>query len=73
MQSMPKSSIPTSNYSLLRLRTISNIIELFPFFNCLSTMHLYKNLCLKNEQILLSDKTNEIETSVLEDFVEFWI
>jgi hypothetical protein len=36
-------------------------------------MHLYKNLCLKNEQILLSDKTNEIETSVLEDFVEFWI
>ena len=35
-------------------------------------MHLYgyDNLFLKNDQILISDKINEIETSVLEDFVE---
>jgi hypothetical protein len=64
--------IKTSNCPLLRLRTISNIIELYPFFNCLSKMHLYgdDNLFLKNDQILISDKINEIEMSVLEDFVE---
>jgi len=62
--------IKNSNCPLLRLRTISNIIELFPFFNCLA---LYDNFYFTNEQILLSDKINDIETSVLEDFMESWI
>ena len=70
--------INNSTRPLLRLRTISNIIELFPFFNCLSKMHLYDhydydNLFFNNKQFFLSDKMNEIETSVLEDFVESWI
>ncbi|CAF3570172.1 unnamed protein product [Adineta steineri] len=62
--------IQTSNFPLLRLRIISNISELFPFFNYLSKMHLYDNLYLKKDQIFLSDKTNAIETSILEDFLE---
>ncbi|CAF1108703.1 unnamed protein product [Rotaria sordida] len=62
--------IKNLNHPLLRLRTISNIIELFPFFNCLTKMHTNDNLYLNNEQILLSDTMNEIETSVLEDFIE---
>ncbi len=62
--------IKTSNYPLLRLQTISNIIELFPFFNCLA---LCDNFYFTNEQILVSDQINDIETSVLEDFVESWI
>ncbi|CAF3374341.1 unnamed protein product [Rotaria sp. Silwood1] len=79
LQLMPTSirnQIPinnNSNHPLLRLRTISNIIELFPFFNCLAKMHINDNLYSKNEQILLSDTMNEIETSVLEDFVESWL
>jgi hypothetical protein len=64
------SAIKISHGPLLRLRSISNIIELFPFFNCLS---LYDNFYFKNEQIPLSDKINDIETSVLEDFIESWI
>ncbi|CAF4045021.1 unnamed protein product [Rotaria sp. Silwood2] len=47
--------ISNSNYPLLRLRTISNIIELFPFFNCLARIHTKDNLYLKSEQILLLD------------------
>lgn len=76
LQSMPISIrehlplIKNSDCPLLRLRTISNIIELFPFFNCLA---LYDNFSFPNEQIFLSDKINDIETSVLEDFVESWI
>ncbi len=62
--------IKNSNCPLLRLRIISNIIELFPFFNCLAS---YDNFYFTNEQILLSDKINDIETSILEDFVESWI
>ncbi|CAF4229302.1 unnamed protein product [Rotaria sordida] len=62
--------IKNLNHPLIRLRTISNIIELFPFFNCLTKMHTNDNLYLNNEQILLSDTMNEIETSVLEDFIE---
>jgi hypothetical protein len=62
--------IKNSHCPLLRLRNISNIIELFPFFNCLS---LYDNFYFENEQIASSDKINDIETSVLEDFVELWI
>lgn len=64
------SLIKNSHCPLLRLRNISNIIELFPFFNCLS---LYDNFYFENEQIASSDKINDIETSVLEDFVELWI
>ena len=64
------SVIKTTHGPLLRLRNISNIIELFPFFNCLS---LYDNFYFENEQIPLSDKINDIETSVLEDFIELWI
>ncbi len=76
LQSMPTSTrdhlpiIKNSDCPLLRLRNISNIIELFPFFNCLT---LYDNFYFENEQDALSDKVNDIETSVLEDFVESWI
>jgi len=62
--------IKNSDCPLLRLRTISNIVELFPFFNYFS---MYDNFYYSSEQILLSDKISDIETSVLEDFVESWI
>ena len=78
-QSMPASIrdqlpvIKNPTCPLLRLKTITNIIELFPFFNYLSNIPTYDNICLKNDQIILSDKINDIEISVLEDFVESWI
>jgi hypothetical protein len=107
--------IKSSTRPLLRLRNITNIIELYPFFNCLTHMHIYDHhhyqhpltsqTSLSNKQISLpkrkesSKKKNkslthtlsyrksestvnnslkeetmsEIETSVLEDFVESWI
>ncbi|CAF3354247.1 unnamed protein product [Rotaria sp. Silwood1] len=107
--------IKNMNRPLLRLRTITNIIELYPFFNCLTQMHTYDHhhyqhslpthTNISNKQISLpkkkesskkknkslihissyrkSDSTtmnsikeetmSEIETSVLEDFVESWI
>ncbi len=120
LQSIPPSIrdrlpiIKSSARPLLRLRTITNIIELYPFFNCLTHMHTYDHhhqhpltsqTSLSNKQISLpkikesskkknkslthtssyrkSDSTvinsikeetmSEIETSVLEDFVESWI
>lgn len=78
IQSMSKSvrdQLPIDNNlnrPLLRLRTISNVIELFPFFHCLSQMHTNDKLHVKNEQVLVSDTANDIEISVLEDFVESW-
>ncbi|CAF0958288.1 unnamed protein product [Adineta steineri] len=107
--------IKTSTRPLLRLRTITNIIELYPFFNCLTRMHTYDHHHYQhslpthtntfNKQISLSktkdsskkkskslihtssyrksesstmnsikeETMSEIETSVLEDFVESWI
>lgn len=107
-------TIKNTNRPLLRLRTITNIIELYPFFNCLTHMHIYdhhhyqhpltshtnllkKQLSLpktkestkkKNKFSIHSSSTkksdsttmksikeetmSEIETSVLEDFVESW-
>jgi len=107
--------IKSSNRPLLRLRTITHIVELYPFFNCLTRMHTYdqhhyqhplisqtnilnKQLSLpktkesskkknkssihtssyrkSNSTIINSIKEetmSEIETSVLEDFVESWI
>ena len=121
LQSTPASTrdrlpnIKSTARPLLRLRTITNIIELYPFFNCLTHMHTYDHhhyqhplasqISLLNKQISLpkrkesSKKKNkslnytsshrksestlinsikeetmsEIETSVLEDFVESWI
>ncbi|CAM4914423.1 unnamed protein product [Rotaria socialis] len=61
-----------SNPPLLRLRTISTIIELFPFFKFLGRIHLNENLYVRNDQVLSPDTINDIETSVLEDFVESW-
>lgn len=71
-----KDSLPIVKHSqppILRLQTISNIIELYPFFSCLAHMHMNDNLYIRNGQVLSSDITNEIETSILEDFVESWI
>lgn len=107
--------IKHANRPLLRLRTITNIIELYPFFNCLTQMHTYdhhhyqhslpmhtntlnKQLSIpkKKESTKKKNKSSahvssyrksettsmnsvkeetmsEIETSVLEDFVESWI
>ncbi|CAF4329023.1 unnamed protein product, partial [Rotaria sp. Silwood2] len=107
--------ITNTNRPLLRLRTITNIIELYSFFNCLTQMHTYDHhhyqhslpthTNISNKQISIpkkkesskkknkslqhissyrkSDSTtmnsikeetmSEIETSVLEDFVESWI
>ncbi|CAF4922768.1 unnamed protein product, partial [Rotaria magnacalcarata] len=107
--------IKNTNRPLLRLRTITNIIELYPFFNCLTQMHTYdhhhyqhalpththtlnkqmpipkkkesskkKNKSLahvssyrKSESTTMNsvkeETMSEIETSVLEDFVESWI
>ncbi|CAM4958947.1 unnamed protein product [Rotaria socialis] len=107
--------IKNINRPLLRLRTITNIIELYPFFNCLTQMHTYdhhhyqhtlpththtlnkqmpilkkkesskkKNKSLthassyrKSESTTMNsvkeETMSEIETSVLEDFVESWI
>jgi hypothetical protein len=107
--------IKNSTRPLLRLRTITHIIELYPFFNCLTRMHAYDHHYYQhslqthahplNKQISLSktkdstkkktkslihtssyrksesgsinsikeDTMSEIETSVLEDFVESWI
>jgi hypothetical protein len=104
--------IKHSNRPLLRLRNITNIIELYPFFHCLTRMHTYdyqhpltSQTSLTNKPVSLpkpkesskkktrslihllsyrksdSRTTNsikeetmsEIETSVLEDFVESWI
>ena len=105
-----------SSRPLLRLRTIAHIIELYPFFQCLTRMHTYdqhhyqhslpSHSSLSNKQMSIpknkesSKKKNkssihyassvrrsetistnsvqeetmsEIETSVLEDFVESWI
>ncbi|CAF0944762.1 unnamed protein product [Adineta steineri] len=121
LQSIPASIrdrlpvIKTSTRPLLRLRTITNIIELYPFFNCLTRMHTYDHHHYQhslpthtntfNKQISLSktkdsskkkskslihtssyrksesstmnsikeETMSEIETSVLEDFVESWI
>lgn len=107
-------TIKTSARPLLRLRTISSIIELYPFFICLTHMHTYDHhhyqhpltsqSSLTNKPVTLpkrkesSKKKNkssthssinrkseskainslkeetmsEIETSVLEDFLESW-
>ncbi len=106
--------IKNSNRPLLRLRTITHIIELYPFFNCLTRMHTYDHhhyqhpltsqTSILNKQVSIpkakesskkkkkslihtssyrkssSTTTNskkeetmsEIETSVLEDFLESW-
>ncbi|CAF1679986.1 unnamed protein product [Adineta ricciae] len=108
-------TIKSSARPLLRLRTITHIVELYPFFNCLTRMHTYdhhhyqhsvsRNSHSLNKQLSLSkskdsskkknksmnhtssyrksdsssansikeDTMSEIETSVLEDFVEYWI
>ncbi|CAF1093610.1 unnamed protein product [Adineta ricciae] len=58
-QSLPISSTPTCPH--LRLQTITTIDELRPFFHCLSTIYLRDT---SHEQ------TDQIELSVLEDFVE---
>jgi hypothetical protein len=71
-----RDNLPIINHSrcpLLRLKTLPNIVELFPFFNYLVRMPIYDTLYLKREQILLSDKLSDIEISVLEDFVESWL
>lgn len=120
LQTIPSSirdrlpSIKTAARPLLRLHTISSIIELYPFFNCLTHMHTYDHhhyqhpltsqSSLTNKPVTLpkskesSKKKNkssthnssnrksestainsikeetmsEIETSVLEDFLESW-
>ena len=110
-------TIKNSNRPLLRLRTITHIIELYPFFKCLTHMHTYdhhhyqhslsnhttlsnnnqpipilkrKELSKKKKKYLLNmssyrktesktinsvqeETISEIETSILEDFVESWI
>ncbi|CAF0867652.1 unnamed protein product [Adineta ricciae] len=108
-------TIKSSTRPLLRLRTITHIVELYPFFNCLTRIHTYdhhhyqhsvsRNSHPLNKQLSLSkskdsskkknksmnhtssyrksdsssansikeDTMSEIETSVLEDFVEYWI
>ena len=101
---------------LLRLRSITHIIELYPFFQCLTRMHTYdhhhhqntlpmqSNLMTRQQTMPKSKESSkkknkssmhhslsmrklesasmhsvqeetisEIETSVLEDFVESWI
>lgn len=121
LQSMPASIrdrlpiIKNLNRPILRLRTITNIIELYPFFNCLTQMHTYDHhhyqhpltsqTSILNKQVSLpkrkesskkkskslfhlssyrknesptihsrkEETMSEIETSVLEDFVESWI
>lgn len=65
-------TVNSSNRPFLRLQTISNIVELFPFFNHLVKLQINNNLYLNNEPIVLSNTTNNIEISVLEDFVECW-
>lgn len=120
LQSMPPTivdrlpKISNANRPLLRLRTITNIIELYPFFHCLTQMHTYDHHHyqhslsahpnISNKQVSLPKKKesskkknkssahmsssrksestamnsiteetmSEIETSVLEDFVESW-
>ncbi|UJR10286.1 hypothetical protein I4U23_014493 [Adineta vaga] len=64
------SIIPTLTCPYLRLRTITNINELSSFFHYLSNIHLYDISYLKTNQLVLSDKTNDIEISVFEDFLE---
>ena len=59
----------TSTFPLLRQRTLSNLNELYWFFNSLS---IYNNFDYSMEQISLTETINEIETSILEDFVESW-
>ena len=107
------STIKNTNRPLLRLRTITHIIELYPFFKCLTYMHPYhyqhslsnhttlsnnnqpipvlkrKELSKKKNKFLLNvssyrktesktinstqgEAMSDIETSVLEDFVESW-
>lgn len=121
LQSMPTSirdRLPhckSSSRPLLRLRSITHIVELYPFFQCLTRMHTYdqhhyqhplsSHTSLTNRQLsmpkhkdsskkknkssahyatsmrksetistisLQEETMSEIETSVLEDFVESW-
>jgi hypothetical protein len=58
VQSSPIDPLPiikNSNHPLLRLRTISNINELFPFFNYLAKLYSNGNLYIRNEQSVLED------------------
>ena len=72
LQTMPTSIrdqlpiIDPRDCPFLRLRNLSNSIELYPFFHCLMT---YENDFSQNDTQtnVLSD---HIETSVLEDFIE---